>query len=458
MMSWTRLLSFRRLHRPVKEPRRLDLNPFYVDEDRIVFSQPFRRLKDKTQVHPLSDNDHVRTRLTHSLEAAIIGYALGSLVGKEVIKRHRLKRIRADDFGKIVRATCLAHDIGNPPFGHTGETAIREWFGKTLEGDENKLLDDMSPVQKSDFFNFDGNAQGFRIVTQTENYKNDGGLQLTCATLGALMKYPWPSNANPNNKPKFSFYQSEKQYAEEVAGVIGLLPNGKGGWCLHPLAYLVEAADDICYSIIDLEDGMFMGALRLEDLESRAWAFLKTDKDYPKWRKQHKDICVDKVQRISFLRSKIIIRLVEEATASFKLHEPDMLKGKFNGDLLTSSSVGSFIKKCKTAAEEHVFWHEKKVYLETASYTVLHGLLKDFSDAVINIENPTSQKEKFLIRLMGRDAPKKEYSRYDRLRKVVDFISGMTDSFALGMYRQIKGISVGGMTPAPLELIQSKTR
>jgi dGTPase len=459
MMSWTRLLSTRRLRRLANKPTRPDLNPFFEDEDRIVFSQPFRRLKDKTQVHPLSDNDHVRTRLTHSLEVATIGHALGSLVGKEIFERYRPQDIRADDIGKIVRAACLAHDIGNPPFGHTGETAICEWFKEASKNrkSENLLFGkEMSPAQKSDFYNFDGNAQGFRIVTQTENYKNKGGLQLTYATLGALMKYPWPSNANPKDESKFGFYQSEKQYAEEVAKEVGLLPNGKGGWCRHPLAYLVEAADDICYAIIDLEDGIFMGALRFEDLECLAWEFLKADKYCNEWREQYNKLDADDaVQKISFLRSKIITCLVEKTVKTFKRHETDLLKGTFNGELLDSPSTKDFVKTCKSIAQKQVFLHEKKIYLETASYTVLHGLLKDFSDAAINIENPVSQKEYFLIRLMARDKPKKEHSRYQRLRKVVDFISGMTDRYALGMFRQLTGISVGGMTPAPLELIKS---
>ena len=280
-MSWNKLLNEDRLCRPKNRPLRPEgLNPFFEDEDRIVFSQPFRRLKDKTQVHPLSDNDHVRTRLTHSLEVAAIGEALGNLVGNVLTHRGSILNTRAADIGMIVRAACLAHDIGNPPFGHVGEFAIREWFGMKI-----KSLKKLNAHQKADLCNFDGNAQGFRIVTELENYKGDGGLQLTYVTLAALMKYPWSSIADPTGQRKFGFNESELKYAKTVADKVGLIelkPDKKGKkgmnrWCRHPLAYLVEAADDICYSIIDLEDGVEMGAFTFEMYENLIKEFIKSD-------------------------------------------------------------------------------------------------------------------------------------------------------------------------------------
>jgi len=207
-MDWNDLLSNERL-RWTPKPKRLDLDPFFIDEDNIICSQPFRRMKGKTQVHPLSDNDHVRTRLTHSLEVSSIGFALGALVGKQVLDIHHLDEFRANDIGQIVKAACLAHDIGNPPFGHIGEKAIEEWFIKDTTF-KKRVKNELSGKELIDFEKFDGNAQGLRILTNKENYRNDGGLRLTYATLGALMKYPWGSSSKLAANGKFGIFLTEK--------------------------------------------------------------------------------------------------------------------------------------------------------------------------------------------------------------------------------------------------------
>ncbi len=452
VMQWDRLLDIERLRRPAMKPLRFDLDPFHLDLDRIMFSQPFRRLKDKTQVHPLSDNDHVRTRLTHSLEVAAIGYTLGALVGPEIIRRHQLESLRPDGIGSLVHAACLAHDIGNPPFGHIGEYAIREWFCNR-ENSEWLFNEEISGAQKSDFHNFDGNAQGFRTITQLENYKGDGGLQLTYATLGALMKYPWPSDHRNATGGKFGFFQSEKHYAEEIAGQLGLLPTENGAWCRHPLAYLVEAADDICYAIIDLEDGIDMGAFSFKAYEGFVLRFLESDREYEDWRVQYQRL-EDHVQKISYLRSKAITRLVDQAYRLWLTHEEAILHGGFEGDLLNRVEGASFVREAKEIAKLNVFPHPRKIYIEIASHKILHGLLHAFSMAAIqgSGDHSNSYKNDLLLALMGRNKPQEGASRYEALRKVVDFVSGMTDRFALGMYRQLEGISVGSMTPAPLAI------
>ncbi|ADJ29885.1 deoxyguanosinetriphosphate triphosphohydrolase (plasmid) [Nitrosococcus watsonii C-113] len=452
-MQWNKLLNNKRLRRPNEKPssRPLKLNPFQLDQERIIFSQPFRRLKDKTQVHPFSDNDHVRTRLTHSLEVATVGQSLGTLVGSEIIERYELKNFKSEDFGNIIKAACLAHDIGNPPFGHIGEEAVREWFNE--KENNEKLFEEMTKAKRSDFQRFDGNAQGFRIITQTENYKGNGGLQLTFATLATLMKYPWPSTHNKANKNKFGFFQSEQNYIEEIAEQVGLLPTRDGAWYRHPLAYLVEAADDICYAIIDLEDGIDMGALSFRYYEEFIKGYLKQDKEYEGWESEYKNLETTK-QKISYLRNKAITKLIEEASESWLKHEVDISHGNFEYPLLDKVEGNGFVQDAKKIAKEEIFINHKKIYIEIASYKILYGLLDAFSEAALQGKGDDfeSGKNKRLFTLMGEDAPKSECSRYETLMKVIDFISGMTDRFALGMYRQLDGISLGGMTPAPLEI------
>jgi len=445
-MDWKKLLNTERLKRPkTKKPPDLQFRPFFEDQDRILFSQPFRRLQAKTQVHPLSDNDHVRTRLTHSIEVGTIGYAIGCLVGRGVIARHRLKRFREDDFGHLVQAACYGHDIGNPPFGHIGELAIRGWFRENGEGNKKVFNDDMSNAQRKDLTHFDGNAQGFRILTQIENYKwNRGGMQLTLATLGAFMKYPWDSNNDPTGRGKFSIFQSEMPYAEEVAGKLGLIRRDYG-WCRHPLAYLVETADDICYALIDLEDGAEIGAYPVDRYKRFFRRFLNSQdrrKDY--------NSLEDNEQRISFLRAKAMTDLVKESSNEFMRNEDAILEGEYDGALLDNIALAQFVKQAKSIAAKQVFSHPKKVYLEVASYTVLGGLLEAFIDAcVLNGSMIDDARKLHLKRLMGHMWPKRRMSRYERILRITDFLSGMTDRFALGMYRQLTGITSGGMTPAP---------
>ncbi|MEX2523723.1 MAG: deoxyguanosinetriphosphate triphosphohydrolase [Gammaproteobacteria bacterium] len=441
-MDWQKLLNSNRLRRPPDKPHyNVDLPPFFEDQDRIIFSQPFRRLQYKTQVHPLVENDHVRTRLTHSMEVGTIGYALGAFVGREIVMRHNLKDTDEHDIGLLVQSACYGHDIGNPPFGHVGEEAIKDWFVSHPE-----IFDDsMTEAECKDLINFEGNAQGFRILTQIENYKWDGGMQLTYATLATFMKYPWGSHQDPYGKGKFSFFQSEKGYAADVADRVGMIMRDSGGWYRHPLAYLVEAADDICYALIDLEDGIEMGALSVEEYTDLFKVFLDTEhkkRDYKRFD--------DDVQRISFLRSKAISTLVKQASEAFLDNERDILNGRFHSELLTNVSDRDFIRKAKQISEDKVFKHSKKVYVEISSFTVIGGLLEALVEACI--ENPDKTKSGKIRQLMGRMRPASDATRYETLLRITDFISGMTDRFATGMYRQTTGISAGSMTPAPNSL------
>ena len=264
-MEWRKLLSSTRLgSESVSQLRRPDRTEFESDIDRIVFSSSFRRLGRKTQVHPLAANDHVHTRLTHSLEVSRVGSALGKALANQLRRSHDKyahslpAEITPDDIGNIVQAACLAHDLGNPPFGHAGEEAIIHWFDQNRDALPNVMQEDF----RHDVNSLEGNAQGFRIITQLENHLFTGGLRLTYATLGAFQKYPWTSR---KREKKFGAYISEEPILDRVFAELGLERRGVHGWCRHPLAHLVEAADDICYAIIDIEDAVELGIIKFPE-------------------------------------------------------------------------------------------------------------------------------------------------------------------------------------------------
>lgn len=316
-MEWSKLLSPTRLGR--KDAKQKDVrSEFQIDYDRIVYSSAFRRLQDKTQVFPLSESDYVRTRLTHSIEVSCVGRSLGTLVGQFVIEQAGLKDIQAQEFGNIVAAACLAHDIGNPPFGHSGEEAIRVWF----KGSGKKYLKGLSREEKEDFLNFEGNAQGFRVLTRLQNAINRGGMQLTYAVLGAYNKYPrrayLPKFAKSENvsEKKFGFVRSDEKSFKEIAEGLGLNKKQGGAWSRHPLAFLMEAADDICYRIIDLEDGHRVGRVSFEETEKllKPMAF-STKKES---REGSYALIDDEKGKVEYLRARAISRLIFEAVLAFK--------------------------------------------------------------------------------------------------------------------------------------------
>lgn len=266
-MDWHTLLTRERLGKAAHSSDELGRSPFHKDHDRIIFSGAFRRLGRKTQVHPVSSNDHIHTRLTHSLEVSCVGRSLGMRVG-EVLRDELPEWCSPADLGMIVQSACLAHDIGNPPFGHSGEDAIRCWFQQAAG---RGWLDEMTDSQRADFLNFEGNAQGFRVLTQLEYHQFDGGTRLTYATLGTYLKYPWTSRhaeALGYKKHKFGCYQNELSLLEQIAQKLDLPKVADQRWARHPLVYLMEAADDICYGLIDLEDGLEMELLDYAEVEA----------------------------------------------------------------------------------------------------------------------------------------------------------------------------------------------
>jgi dGTPase len=450
-MDWAQLLSPTRLRD--KRAAKVDAqrNPYQQDLDRIVFSSPFRRLANKTQVHPLAPNDHVHTRLTHSIEVASVGRSLGAMVGAVIAPRLNSPHINGDSFGHIVQAACLAHDIGNPPFGHSGEEAIRDWFWRS----QGLLADagiNLSKAQRTDFELFEGNAQGFRILTQLEMHLNDGGLQLTHAVLGTFAKYPRASDVTrdatyPGGK-KIGFFDAEKQYFTEVSQSVGLIPRrgAEPYWCRHPLTFLVEAADDICYSIIDIEDGFSLGYLSFDEAVDVLGAI--AGKSKADLNGMHHD------DAISLCRAMGINKAVDAATQAFLAHEDEILAGTFATSLIDKTDYKAAMKNAIDVAEKKIYWSDRKTKLEIAGAEVIGGLLDMFVDVVVVLQKVAFDMAAFkgkpkdrrheraqaLGRLMGRTLtePKDAYSA---LLCVTDFVSGMTDRYAVDLYRTLKGIS-----------------
>jgi dGTPase len=419
---------------------------FQQDYDRVVFTSAFRRLKDKTQVFPLSRSDYVRTRLTHSLEASCVGRSLGAIVGREIIARHQLGEVDAADFGAIVAAACLAHDIGNPPFGHAGEDAIREWFKASGLLERYAL----TPAQYADFAQYEGNAQGFRILTRLQNPANPG-LQLTAAVLAAFTKYPRASwlegkALSGASAKKYGFFQHDAAAFAQVAAAVGLperLPNL--AWHRHPLACLVEVADDACYLIVDLEDAARLGFVRSGDAESLLAALAGDSVNAGKLQR-----LFEPKERIEYLRAKAIGRLLEAAAAVFLENEADILDGGFDGDLLSVTPLAKPLEAVKEIAFERIYTARPALEIETAGFEVLGGLLSLFATAVEAAvdQHPMTTRERMLLKLLPpqflgeKGCP--DLDPYARFLSIADFVAGMTDSYAVNLYRKLKGIDLPG--------------
>ncbi|MCX7204606.1 MAG: deoxyguanosinetriphosphate triphosphohydrolase [Proteobacteria bacterium] len=438
MMNWQQLLNAERLGAIPKDlfDHESGRSDFHKDHDRIVFSSPFRRLGRKTQVHPLTENDHVHTRLTHSIEVSCVGRSLGILAGQRL--QYALPQyITPYDIGAIVQAACLAHDIGNPPFGHAGEYAIRDWFCRDQHA---YLLQNLSANERLDLMTFEGNAQGFRVVTQLENHRFEGGMRLTYATLGTTLKYPWTSS-EATASGKFSCYQSEKNILEEIATELGLPKLGQNRWARHPLSYLMEAADDICYAILDLEDGIEIGMLAYEQVEPLLIQICGGKQDLLEL-----EIAAAPSARrkISLLRGKAIERCVLDVTETFMLHYTAIMEGKFQGDLLNASpsSMRDGINAAKQLARDRIFNERRKIEIEVGSFTCLDILLNAFCNATYQqkVSPQMSFRMKRILDLMEYNAPRKEWSLYESYSRVLDFIGGMTDNYATYLAQQVGGM------------------
>lgn len=448
-MNWSQLLKPYRFEKNSAEGLSTR-SEFDKDFDRVVFSSAFRHLQDKTQVIPLPENDFVHTRLTHSLEVSSVGRSLGRLVGEKLIEKYpELKnQISSYEIGSIVAAACLAHDIGNPPFGHSGEKAISEYFlngrGKIFEleiNDEKKW---------NDFINFEGNANGFKIIT---NYSgNSRGLHLAYPTLAAFTKYPKEGlpkyKSDRVSEKKYGIFQSEKKYFNDVAEKLGLKKvNGNEHlhYYRHPLAFLVEAADDICYSIIDFEDGLNLHLIDFSYAEKYLIPFVeKFD--------EAKFIKMNQEEQIAFLRANAINKLTSEVAEIFWTNEEKILNAEFDKALLDESIFKDQIKKIKKVSLEKVYKSRQVVEIEAAGFEVIAGLLHLCIQSVnhkyessLNSDLKFYQSEK-IVELIPEQfigdnkIPSREL--YVRVLKICEFIAGMTDTYAINFYRMLKGIEL----------------
>lgn len=442
-MHWIQLLSPSRLHVSAKASVGDIRSEFDKDYDRLIFSNPFRRLQDKTQVLPFPERDFVHTRLTHSLEVSSVGRTLGKLAGEYILKTYPElveKGYTSQDVGAIVAAACLAHDIGNPPFGHAGEDAISEFFLKT------NILSSLSltPKEMEDMTHFEGNAQGFRILNKS-HYQ---GLKLTSATLAAFTKYPCESllhdrDVKRKSQKKYGFFQTERHAFKKLADEVGLYPLAHATdeyiWCRHPLAFLVEAADDICYSIIDLEDACRLGFIPFDEVYDLLIEILGNDFTPAKFSRVK-----DQNEKVGLLRALVIGKLVDQVANTFFQYESQILNHQFDRALTDLIESRDALKKIIEVSVQKIYNARIVIETQTVGYEVIHGLLEIFCEAVIDAKRGEGRsfKNKNIIKLLPHQFKEQleTESDYETILAITDFISGMTDSYAISLYRKIKGI------------------
>lgn len=415
---------------------------FEQDYDRIIFSHPFRKLQDKTQVHPLPEHDFVHTRLTHSLEVSSVGRTLGKRVGEVILQRHPelTSNFSLFDFGAIVAAASLAHDLGNPPFGHAGEDAISDFFLHHPTGQSFK--EKVNESEWSDLITFEGNAQGFRILN-----KNQYGLKLSFATLGAFTKYPCPSlfpkrDKSKRSQKKFGFFESEKAIFNEVAQQLELINVSQNIYGRHPLAFLVEAADDICYSIIDFEDGCSLGLVSYEEAKTLFENVITKSKS----KLGKLQSLTSKQEKIGYLRALAIGDLMDECCSLFLDSEKEILTGKFDRALADHCPSKNALSQIIKISIEKIYRARQVVEIEATGHEVLPGLLEEFLQAGQHIaQKGTSRKYANLSLLLPEDTrwsiEQEPTNTYGLVRHIVDFVSGLTDKHAISLFRKIKGVA-----------------
>ena len=443
-MNWEQLLSLKRFGdtqqrlRSSQDETRLG---FDVDFDRIIFSSAFRSLQDKTQVIPLSETDFVHTRLTHSLEVSVVGRTLGRRVGKILLERYpNLKKngYTFNEFGAIVAAASVTHDIGNPPFGHSGEKAIGEYFktGKGLQYKSN-----LTEKEYQDLIDFEGNANGFKILTESREGIL-GGLRLSYATLGAFMKYPKESlPKKPTNHivdKKYGFFQSEKESFLDVATELGLTQKFISedlSFYRHPLAYLVEAADDICYTIIDFEDGINLGLIEEEFALEYMIKLVKNTIDIKKYHSlQHK------TDRVSYLRALAIGVLINEAVTIFLENEEAILQGTFEKSLLDKCTYEAQINDILKISVAKIYKSAEVVEKEIAGYRIIADLLDVFVTALNHkFDGNPSNFDKLVLNLLPNEYQVESANLYDRILQICSYVSRMSDSSAIRMHKKLTG-------------------
>ncbi|TVZ26124.1 dGTPase [Gillisia sp. Hel_I_86] len=449
MMNWEQLLSLKRYgdtnKRLRKEQNETRLG-FEVDYDRIIFSSAFRSLQDKTQVIPLSKTDFVHTRLTHSLEVSVVGRSLGRLAGQKILEKHPQLRethgYKMNDFGAIVAAAALAHDIGNPPFGHSGEKAIGEYFSL---GNGKRFKKQLSEKEYQDLIKFEGNANGFKILT--ENRPGiEGGLRLSYATLGAFIKYPKESLPHKPTKnigdKKFGVFQAEKEIFEEIAQELGLknVRNGEfTAFSRHPLAFLVEAADDICYTIIDFEDGINLGLIDEEYALEYLIKLVKNSINTSKY-----NSLTSTADRLSYLRALAINTLITEAVEIFLENEDAILKGEFHEALFDKSSYEAQIKDIIKISVEKIYQSEDVINKEIAGYKMLSHLLDTYTEAFLpeSLELDGSNYNNLVRKSVLKLKDQEGQSVYETLIQLCSYTASLTDGITVASFEKYQGLKI----------------
>jgi len=439
-MNWKQLLSAKRFGmEQYHDDKHHDRTDFQRDYDRLIFSAPFRRLQNKTQVFPLPGSIFVHNRLTHSIEVSCVGRSLGVIIGKELRKRYPDCPADFEEISSIVAAGCLAHDLGNPPFGHSGETAISSYFS---EGKGKHLQESVEKEggRWEDFTNFEGNANSIRLLIHQFNGRRRGGFVLTYSMLASIAKYPYSSIA-ANGKGKFGFFEAEEEDFKRIADELGMqrIQEKPLKYTRHPLVYLVEAADDICYKIMDLEDAHKLGLLTTEQTIELFMNFFPEERRT----KMHKtmEVVSDTNEQIAYLRSSVIGLLVDECSKVFLENETAILEGIFDKALIKciSQLPNEAYKTATEVSYKKIYKTKDVVDIELAGHRIIGFLIDTFITA---IENPEAKYSQLILSRIPEQYEKDAPTLYQRILAVLDFVSGMTDVYALDLYRKITGMSL----------------
>lgn len=442
-MEWKQLISNKRFGQEHKHAERHDdRSEFKRDYDRLIFSSAFRRLQNKTQVFPLPGSIFVHNRLTHSLEVASVGMSIGNDISRRVIqKRPELKDTLVEEIGTIVSAACLAHDLGNPPFGHSGEKAIQTFFS---EGPGQKIKPMVSSEFWDDITHFEGNANAFRILTHRFKGRRQGGFVMTYSMLASIVKYPFASSL-AGNHGKFGFFASEAESYRKIADELGIFcksaPDEPLKYARHPLVYMVEAADDICYEIMDIEDSHKLKILSFAETEHLLLSFFDEDIQQKIRQRIIDEEMTDENEKVVYMRASVIGKLENECVAAFLAHEEEILAGTFEGSLIDhiSERQKKAYKECEKISYSKIYQSKPVLDIELSGYQIMATLMEVFIEAAVN---PSRFYSKQLLRRVSSQYDIENENLEERIMAVIDYISGMTDIYALDIYQKINGISL----------------
>ena len=442
-MEWKQLISNKRFGQEHKHAERHDdRSEFKRDYDRLIFSSAFRRLQNKTQVFPLPGSIFVHNRLTHSLEVASVGMSIGNDISRRVIqKRPKLKDTLVEEIGTIVSAACLAHDLGNPPFGHSGEKAIQTFFS---EGPGQKIKSMVSSEFWDDITHFEGNANAFRILTHRFKGRRQGGFVMTYSMLASIVKYPFASSL-AGNHGKFGFFASEAESYRKIADELGIFCKSAPGeplkYARHPLVYMVEAADDICYEIMDIEDSHKLKILSFAETEHLLLSFFDEDIQQKIRQRIIDEEMTDENEKVVYMRASVIGKLENECVAAFLAHEEEILAGTFEGSLIDhiSERQKKAYKECEKISYSKIYQSKPVLDIELSGYQIMATLMEVFVEAAVN---PSRFYSKQLLRRVSSQYDIENENLEERIMAVIDYISGMTDIYALDIYQKINGISL----------------